>query len=125
LTVSMATEEMQGAGQTAASLMPGCDRVTSAPVCRHCASDRRVYRRGLCRRCHGDPAVRQLYPAVGTRADDGFGIGPGPKGGRQLAEDPTPAVPGTEEKVRVLCERARLGQVLFHPLDYPAGADGS
>ena len=30
---------------------------------------------------------------------------------------PTAALPGTEEKVRVLEERARLGQALWHPLD--------
>lgn len=37
-------------------------------------------------------------------------------GGRQMPE-PTTARPGSEEKIRVLCERASLGQSLWHPDD--------
>lgn len=34
-----------------------------------------------------------------------------------LPHDPTPALPGTEEKVRVMIERAARREQLFHPLD--------
>lgn len=34
-----------------------------------------------------------------------------------LPESPTAALPGTEEKVKVLCERAQLGERLWHPQD--------
>src|SRR5262249_59341986 len=37
--------------------------------------------------------------------------------GRAKLPEPTDALPGTPEKVRVLEERARLGQALWHPLD--------
>jgi hypothetical protein len=39
--------------------------------------------------------------------------------GTALAARPTSAVPGTEEKVAVLAERARLGLSLWHPHDAP------
>ncbi len=36
---------------------------------------------------------------------------------RRLPPGPTDALPGSEEKIRVLAERARLGLPLWHPLD--------
>jgi hypothetical protein len=38
-------------------------------------------------------------------------------GGRQLPETPTEAAPHTEEKIRVLEERAAQGLALHHPAD--------
>jgi hypothetical protein len=35
----------------------------------------------------------------------------------RLPPGPTSALPGTEEKVRILAERRRLGVSLWHPLD--------
>lgn len=34
-----------------------------------------------------------------------------------IANRPTSALPGTEEKIRVMQERASLGLPIFHPLD--------
>jgi len=34
-----------------------------------------------------------------------------------LSSGPTTALPGSEEKIRVLAQRARLGVPLWHPLD--------
>ena len=42
----------------------------------------------------------------------------------RLPPMPTDALPGSEEKVRVLTERARLGVSLWHPLDARLPADG-
>src|SRR5436305_1269802 len=38
------------------------------------------------------------------------------------AQEPTQALPGTEEKIRVMIERAALREQLFHPLDGQVGA---
>jgi hypothetical protein len=38
-------------------------------------------------------------------------------GQSEVAAQPTTALPGTAEKVKVLEERARLGLSLWHPLD--------
>jgi hypothetical protein len=40
-------------------------------------------------------------------------------GDAQQASRPTAAAPGSEEKVAVLMERARLGLSLWHPHDAP------
>jgi hypothetical protein len=37
--------------------------------------------------------------------------------GNQPQPEPTPAKPGTQDKVDVLADRARAGQALFHPMD--------
>jgi hypothetical protein len=42
----------------------------------------------------------------------------------RLPPVPTDALPGSDEKVRVLTERARLGVALWHPLDARLPADG-
>lgn len=34
-----------------------------------------------------------------------------------LADKPTPSLPGTSERLRIMAERARRGQALFHPDD--------
>lgn len=44
--------------------------------------------------------------------------------GRHIPPEPTDAKPGSEEKIRVLCERASLGQVLWHPLDNSCAIKG-
>ena len=36
-----------------------------------------------------------------------------------LPGQPTDALPGTEEKIRILTERASRGEALFHPKDRP------
>jgi hypothetical protein len=36
---------------------------------------------------------------------------------RPLPAEPTDALPGSEEKIRVLAQRAERGEQLWHPLD--------
>ena len=40
-----------------------------------------------------------------------------PPGPRPLPDAPTDAQPGSEEKIRILTERAAAGTQLFHPQD--------
>lgn len=35
-----------------------------------------------------------------------------------LPKSPTPERPGSEEKIRIMCERLEAGEALFHPLDF-------
>jgi hypothetical protein len=84
------------------------------PACRHCGSRNATRPRGLCRRCYYRPGLLALYPSTSKLARRGVG-----NGNRRapLPDAPTSALPGTPEKVEVLCERARRHQQLFHPLD--------
>jgi hypothetical protein len=88
-------------------------------LCRHCQKVNSNRPRGLCWSCYYTAGVRDLYPSTSKFARRG--VGNGNRGG--LTPEPTDALPGTAEKVRVLEERARRGQTLWHPLD--AALDGS
>ena len=63
-------------------------------LCRSCNKVRSNRPRGLCYSCYYKPEVRALFPSTSKFA-----------------------MPGTEDKIRVLMERARNGQCLWHPLD--------
>lgn len=69
--------------------------------------------RGLCWRCHNQPEIRKLYRST---TDSGVPD----VGGSRLGE-PIDALPGTEEKIRALEERAANGLALFHPRDARPG----
>lgn len=91
------------------------------PLCRHCGLKVGGRPRGLCRNCYYADGVRDLYPATSkyasrrsrgeTAIDAADFSGPSP------LPVPTDALPGSEEKFLVLCERAAAGQSLRHPLD--------
>jgi len=81
--------------------------------CRHCGTGPVNRPRGLCWSCYYTPGVRELYPSTSKFARRGVAD----FNGRAKMPEPTAALPGTAEKVRVLEERARLGQQLWHPLD--------
>jgi hypothetical protein len=55
-----------------------------------------------------------MYPSTSKYARRGVGDF---NGQTKLATQPTKALPGSEEKVAILAERARLGQSLWHPQD--------
>lgn len=86
-------------------------------LCRHCQKVKSNRPRGLCWSCYYSPGVREQYPSTSKFARRGVKD----FNGRTKLGEPTTALPGTEEKVRVLMERARLGQSLFHPLDARIG----
>lgn len=86
--------------------------------CVHCGTPGRRPK-GLCWRCHSTPEINSQYQSTSKfrpLGEKDF-IGSVP-----LAE-PTDALPGTDEKVRVMESRAALGLALFHPLDAGMGID--
>jgi hypothetical protein len=83
------------------------------PLCRHCLTWRVNRPRGLCWTCWHTPGVCALYPS--TSKFSRCGVGQGNFTGK--LPEPTDAWPGTEAKVRVLCERAARGEQLHHPHD--------
>jgi hypothetical protein len=85
-------------------------------TCKHCNRRKAVRPRGLCCPCYDDPEVRALHPSTSRYARRGVGHD---GGGVPLTA--TDAAPGTEAKVQVLEERARLGVDLWHPDDRPFG----
>ncbi len=93
--------------------------------CLHCAkpalsqANMDAHRRGLCRACYEEHAVRALYPVqricrgkpiVWTSLPDLFRILP-------LAPFPTLALPGSEAKILVMMDRASRSLAINHPLD--------
>ncbi len=87
------------------------------PPCRAgCGRRAERQRSGLCRRCSRDPAVKLRFPSTSKHARKGAGLG---NRGYRPPDAPTPAAPGSPEKVAVLEERGRLGVALWHPLDAP------
>src|SRR4051812_23544821 len=85
-------------------------------LCRHCEKAPVNRPRGLCWSCYYTPGVRDLYPSTSKYArrgvDDFNGLA-------FLPPMPTPARPGTPEKVAILEQRARQRLALWHPQDAP------
>lgn len=97
----------------------GCKAGRRAPRNAPCRADcgrRATQPRGLCWTCYYTPGVRALFPSVSKFARQGRGTDNHCRGLPQ----PTEAEPGTEDKVRVLEERARQGLSLHHPDDVRA-----
>jgi len=82
-------------------------------LCRNCQLVKSNRPRGLCWSCYYTPGVREKFPSTSKFARRG--VGNGNKGSE--TPEPTTALPGTPEKVKILEERARRGQCLWHPLD--------
>ncbi|MFO0881672.1 MAG: hypothetical protein U0840_30610 [Gemmataceae bacterium] len=87
-------------------------------LCRHCQKVRSNRPRGLCWSCYYSPGVRDQYPSTSKYARRGVSDF---NGRATVAARPTRALPGSEEKVRVLEERARKGLALWHPEDARIG----
>lgn len=85
------------------------------PVCRHCKTSPVSRPRGLCWNCYYTPGVLDLYPITSKFARKG--AGQGHRCNAPLPAAPTCAEPGSEEKIRVLAERAERGEQLHHPDD--------
>lgn len=90
-------------------------------ICRNCNTPQCHKARGLCWRCYLDADVREKFPLPGwrnakARWNGSLGIGES-NHTRPLPDQPTNAQPGTEEKIRVLEERAAAEVALWHPAD--------
>jgi hypothetical protein len=84
-------------------------------ICKHCQCCKVNRPRGLCWTCYYTPGVKDQYGPVskfGRR-----GLGNHLKSKLPLPERATSAIPGSEEKIRILMERVAKGQQLFHPED--------
>ena len=83
-------------------------------ACRNCNEVRPIKARGLCHRCHSVPGVRERYSVrwafLPIKSFNWAGA---------LAKESTMALPGSEEKVRVMELRAAEGRSVFHPADGP------
>lgn len=80
-------------------------------LCQHCDRNPVQRSRGLCWSCFYSPGVRERYPP-GHRYRRGIGTTR-----KRLPCEPTDAIPGTPEKIRVLMERVARGEELFHEED--------
>lgn len=97
--------------------------------CHHCQQKPGHRARGLCHGCYHNPVIRSLYPisksvhmSRGTGQKSARGMAsmkgrPTDKSGVPLPAEPTDAIPGSEEKIKILTERARLGLAIHHPGD--------
>lgn len=83
-------------------------------ACVHCGHTPANRGRGLCWCCFYKPEIRALYSPTSKYANRG--TGDDFNGGYDLPE-PTTALPGSPEKVEILCQRAQRRVSLWHPLD--------
>jgi hypothetical protein len=90
------------------------------PLCRNCFRWPVNRPRGLCWSCYYTAGVREKYPSTSKFARSAVGDFDGQT---VTAAQPTTALPGSQEKVAVLEERARLGLSLWHPDDAPMDAE--
>lgn len=85
--------------------------MSKVKLCRHCGIKPVGRPRGLCWRCAADVSVRESYP---THASFRRGI---LEGSSRILPKRTDALPGSPEKIAVLCARAEAGTALHHPDD--------
>lgn len=83
-------------------------------LCRHCGRNGPRAGRGLCIACYAKPAVRSRYPLLCAHGHPGEADF---NGTARPAERATDAVPGSEEKIAILTERAAERRELWHPED--------
>jgi hypothetical protein len=83
------------------------------PTCRHCGTRPANRPRGLCWGCYYRTSPED-YPSMSKFARRGIG---NHNRGRSPPPAPTSALPGSAEKVAILCQRAALGVSLWHGED--------
>ena len=85
--------------------------------CVHCGESKINRPRKLCYRCFGNEEIRCLYPKSESKyARQGE---PDYYGGYRKPPCQTYARPGTEEKIKVMRERADNKCTIWHPQDWP------
>lgn len=89
--------------------------------CRHCSVRVANACRQLCKTCYGIEAIRTMYPPLVTytlrRGLESTNGSEAQTYERPLPPLPTAALPGTEDKIDVMAERARQRQCIWHPDD--------
>lgn len=86
--------------------------------CAYCRTRKPCRPGGLCVPCYRSVEVRSLYTNKTPEGHCGHGT---VNVSGVLPPEPTPHLPGTPNKLRVLEERARLGMSLWHPNDARSG----
>lgn len=85
-----------------------------AQSCEHCGKSGWNYARGLCRKCWERPETRKKY------AKSKYAVNPSQyRSG--IVRKPTVlalAIPGSEDKIRMLEARVAAREELFHPMDF-------
>lgn len=89
-------------------------------ICKHCGKNKVNRPRGLCWSCYYTPGVKDQHPSTSKYARRGRG---NLTGDAPMPLAPTLATPGSEEKIRVLEERVRRGESLWHPSDAKGNPD--
>lgn len=97
------------------------DTIATADLCRNCRRPRTSKRfcRGLCHPCYEDITIRKKYPSqspYGNRMGDS-NIEYDFEGPAKMPRTATDARPGSQEKIRVLRQRFKRKQSLWHPDD--------
>lgn len=82
-------------------------------TCARCRRHKALHARGMCSRCY---KIVRACEDRGVQPPAPPGDDP-PRPRRRTPESPTAALPGTEEKIRVLSERYVRGEKLWHPED--------
>lgn len=81
--------------------------------CRHCQREKVNRPRGLCWGCYYKPGVRVMYPSTSKYGNRyGMDFNDAAKTPR-----PTSALPGSEDKIRVMIRRGDNQESIFHPQD--------
>lgn len=78
--------------------------------CRHCQKAPIHKPRNLCYNCYMDLSIRNLYPVSVKAYEIRDTYAP-----RPLDTNPTQTIPGSEEKILLMMDRAKRGVQLFHP----------
>jgi len=91
-------------------------------ACRNCQRSKVNRPRGLCWSCYYKPGIREQFPSTSKFARRGLGNFCGQA---TVPTCSTRAVPGSEEKIAILAERAKNQQSLWHPADSSFGDVGS
>lgn len=90
---------------------------TKKRPCENCKKLCVPHGRGLCHSCSTKPEIREKFPITSKYARRGSGVGVRRRDAGLQNFPPTSALAGSEEKIRVMAERALAGLPLFHPHD--------
>lgn len=92
-------------------------------ICGYCKKDSVLYCRSLCRRCYDDQKIREEFQVSSKKGSKARMLGAFKNGETYTSSpnlrepEPTDAMPGSEEKIRIMEYRAANGFSIFSPND--------
>lgn len=94
------------------------NRSQAQPWCKHCGKVGLTRSRGLCYACYQNYEIRKQYGSY-TKVPFGSEFNLDSRSRPlPLPDQPTEAVPGSEQKVAIMEQRLQSGRSIFHPHDY-------